>query len=69
MLSSVKHTFALNAHFSPFNFVSFELKIVRNSTAKHERIYKEEDKEEDKEEKPKRTRTFLGEIKGESRVV
>jgi hypothetical protein len=51
VLSSVKHTFALNAHFSPFNFVSFELKIVRNSTAKHERIYKEEDKEE--EEKPR----------------
>ena len=50
--------------------MSFALKIVRNSTAKHERIYlEEEDKEEDKEEKPKRTLTFLGEIKGESRVV
>jgi len=32
-------------------------------------LSKEEDKEEDKEEKPKRTLTFLGEIKGESRVV
>jgi len=33
-------------------------------------LSKEEDKEEeDKEEKPKRTLTFLGEIKGERRVV
>jgi len=32
-------------------------------------LSKEEDKEEDEEEKPKRTLTFLGEIKGESRVV
>jgi len=29
----------------------------------------EEDKEEDKEEKAKKTLTFLGEIKGERRVV
>ena len=39
--SGVKHLLlpSLNAHFSPFTFVSFALKIVRNSTAKHERIY------------------------------
>ena len=41
VFSGVKHLLlpSLNAHFSPFTFVSFALKIVRNSTAKHERIY------------------------------
>ena len=51
--------------------MSFALKIVQKLDRKTRKNLskEEEDKEEDEEEKPKRTLTFLGEIKGESRVV